>query len=157
MPDPDVTTLLGLANRGDEAAKEALYRLVEAELRKRAHARLRQERPPHGLQTTVLVDDAFLKLIGGQNLTWENRAQFYCLAAKVMRQVLVDEARHRAAVKRGGAVPVPLDSVPDPVDHAAADPLTLLGSGTARVAWDFSNTGTVQVQSGTLECDGAYV
>ena len=64
---------------------------------------------------------------------------------------------HRAATFDGGAVPVPLDSVPDPVDHAAADPLTLLGSGTARVAWDFSNTGTVQVQSGTLECDGAYV
>jgi len=126
-PDPDVTTLLGLANQGDDSAKEALYRLVEGELRRRAHARLRRERPPHLLQTTVLIDDAFLKLVGDANVTWANRSQFYCLAAKVMRQLLVDDARLRAATKRGGGnAPIALDAVPDPVMSNATEPLTML-------------------------------
>jgi RNA polymerase sigma-70 factor (ECF subfamily) len=126
-PVPDVTTLLGLANQGDESAKEALYRLVEGELRKRARARLRQEQSPHLLQTTMLVDDAFLKLVGGSNLTWTNRSQFYCLAAKVMRQILVDEARHRTATKRGGGdAAVPLHAVPEPADRTGPDPVSLL-------------------------------
>jgi RNA polymerase sigma factor (TIGR02999 family) len=126
IPDAEVTTLLGLANQGDEAAKEALYRLVESELRKLARGRLRHERAPHLMQTTVLVDEAFIKLVGSRNSTWLNRSQFYGVAAKVMRQLLVDEARQRAASKRGGAPPTSLDAVPDLVDRTAADPLTVL-------------------------------
>src|SRR5262249_562280 len=81
---PDGTALLTLAHQGDLSATDALYRLVEAELRKRAKARLRHARAPHGLCTTVLVDDAFVKLVGSRNFTWENRSQFYCLAATIM-------------------------------------------------------------------------
>jgi hypothetical protein len=77
------------------------------------------------MQTTMLIDDAFLKLVGGQSFTYQNRAQFYCLAARAMRQLLVDEARRRTAVKRGGeAEPKPLDGQAEPIDPSSADPRT---------------------------------
>jgi RNA polymerase sigma factor (TIGR02999 family) len=133
--EPDVTTLLGLANQGDARAQAALYRLVEGELRRHAQARLRHERPPHELQTTMLVDDVFIKLVGDQSLTWQNRAQFYCLAARVMRELLVDEARRRTADKRGGgAAPADLDGMAEPVDRAATDPATVLALQEALTA-----------------------
>jgi RNA polymerase sigma factor (TIGR02999 family) len=126
-PQPDVTTLLRLARDGERNAQEELYRLVEGELRRRAKACLRHERPGHDLQTTVLVDDAFVQLVGSNNMTWENRSHFYTIAAKVMRQMLVDEARQRAAAKRGGGDhPVPLDRVPEPAGRDQADPLAVL-------------------------------
>src|SRR5262249_5369675 len=126
-PRPDVTTLLCLAGGGDRHAQEELFRLVEGELRRRAKAYMRNERPGHDLQTTVLVDEAFVRLVGEDNMTWENRSQFYALAAKVMRQMLVDDARQRAACKRGGGdQPVPLDRVPELADRTATDPLTVL-------------------------------
>jgi RNA polymerase sigma factor (TIGR02999 family) len=126
-PQPDVTTLLGLAGRGDARAKEALFRLVEAELRRCAAGHMRRERHPHDLQTTVLVDDAFLRLVGNRGVTWESRSQFYCLAAKAMRQILVDEARRAAAQKRGGgARTVQLEQAPEPAALGSIDPLTRL-------------------------------
>jgi RNA polymerase sigma factor (TIGR02999 family) len=126
-PGPDVTTLLGLATQGDAKAQSALYRLVEGELRHRARAYLRHEGRRHALQTTLLVDDAFIKLVGAQSPTWENRAQFYCLAARVMRELLVDEARRRTADKRGrGAEPARLDDVAEPSRTDGLDPLTIL-------------------------------
>jgi RNA polymerase sigma factor (TIGR02999 family) len=77
--------------------------------------------------TTALMDEAFVKLIGDEQINWENRSQFYCFAAKVMRQLLVDDARLRAAEKRGGgAIPASLQEVADPVDPTGPDPLTLL-------------------------------
>jgi RNA polymerase sigma factor (TIGR02999 family) len=126
-PQPDVTTLLILAGGGDQHAQEELFRLVETELRRRAKALLRREQPDQLLQTTVLVDDAFVQLIGGKNVNWQNRSHFYALAAKVMRRILVDDARQRAASRRGGGdQPIPLDRIPQPVGCNAADPLTLL-------------------------------
>jgi RNA polymerase sigma factor (TIGR02999 family) len=123
-PQPDITTLLGLAGQGDRQAQEALYPLVEAELRKRAAAHMRHEHVRHDLQTTILIDDAYLKLVGQQNMTWESRAQFYCLAARVMGQILVDDFRKLAAARRGGGKPThSLDQVSAPVDWQAADPL----------------------------------
>jgi RNA polymerase sigma factor (TIGR02999 family) len=127
LSQPDVTTLLGLAVHGDQFAQSELFRRVESVLRKLAKARLRHEQPAHNLQTTVLVDEAFMKLVGDQEMIWENRAQFYCCAAKVMRQILVDDARRRAAKRRGGGErAVPLDTVPEPVERRALDPFTLL-------------------------------
>jgi RNA polymerase sigma-70 factor (ECF subfamily) len=124
---PDVTTLLGLAAHGDRQAQDELFRQVERELRSRAHARLRRERAQHDLQTTALVDDAFLKLVGDRQMAWENRSQFYCCAARVMRQILVDDARLRAAQKRGGGErPARLHRSADLVDRTCADPLTVL-------------------------------
>jgi RNA polymerase sigma factor (TIGR02999 family) len=116
-----------LAGSGDREAREKLFRLVQGELRRQAKARLRGERPGHDLQTTLLVNEAFVQLIGDQKVTWENRMQFYCFAARVMRQTLVDEARLRAAGKRGGGErPLPLERTADPVEHRPFDPLTLL-------------------------------
>jgi RNA polymerase sigma-70 factor, ECF subfamily len=126
-PQPDVTTLLCLAKDGDKCAQDELFRLVEAELRRRAKACLRRERPSHDLQTTVLVDDAFVQLIRSNNVTWENRSHFYATAAKAMRQILVDYARQRAAAKRGGGdQPIPLDHVPEPFVWNPSDPLVVL-------------------------------
>jgi RNA polymerase sigma factor (TIGR02999 family) len=123
----DVTTLLQLVGDGDRPARDALFRVVEAQLRKRAKARMRQERPGHILQTTVLIDDAFVKLVGARAMTWQNRSQFYRCAAQVMREILVDEARRRAVEKRGGGQrPVSLNHVADPVARRGLDPLTLL-------------------------------
>lgn len=127
MPQPDLTTLLIRASGGDKRAQEELFRLVEAELRRRAKAYLRRERPDQCLQTTVLVDDAFVQLIGDNNVNWQNRSHFYALAAKVMRRTLVDDARQRAAARRGGGDhPISLDRIPQPAGCNAADPLTLL-------------------------------
>src|SRR5271170_6841319 len=114
---PGITALLSLAARGDKSAQEELFRLVEGHLRRQARAYMRQAQPTHLLQTTVLIDEAFVKLVGDQEILWENRSHFYCFAARVMRQFLVDEARQRGADKRGGGVPpLPLQSVADPVD-----------------------------------------
>jgi RNA polymerase sigma factor (TIGR02999 family) len=126
-PPTDVTTLLGLASQGDRQAQEELFRLVEGDLRKRAKALLRRERPTPSLQTTVLVDEAFLRLVADPEQNWENRSRFYCCAARVMREIIVDEARRRAAEKRGGGEPpAPLDRVGDLVDWRSVDPLSLL-------------------------------
>lgn len=127
-PPAGVTTLLGRAGAGDPAAAEALYPLVEAELRRRAEAHLRRAGADPALQATVLIDDAFLKLVGDPNgPRWESRAQFYAVAARAMRQVLVDAARRRNALKRGGGgPPAGLDRVPEPDDGGAGDPARLL-------------------------------
>lgn len=126
-PQPDVTTLLILAGGGDKRAQEELFRLVEGELRRRAKAFLRHERPDQYLQTTVLVDDAFVQLIGDNKVNWQNRSHFYALAAKVMRRTLVDDARQRTATRRGGGDhPIPLDRIPQPVGCNTADPLIML-------------------------------
>jgi RNA polymerase sigma factor (TIGR02999 family) len=126
-PQPDVTTLLCRAGGGDRHAQDELFRLVEGELRRLAKAYMRRERPGHDLQTTVLVDEAFFQLVGKDKTTCENRLQFYAFASKVMRQVLVDLARRRAAAKRGGGdQPAPLDRLPELADPAASFQLTVL-------------------------------
>jgi RNA polymerase sigma factor (TIGR02999 family) len=131
-PQTDVTTLLGLAAQGDRHAQDKLFRELEKELRSRARARLRRERSPHDLQTTALVDEAFVKLVGDREMTWEDRSQFYCCAARVMRRILVDDARQRNAQKRDdGKRPAALHRVPDPVDRSSPDPLTLLALNEA--------------------------
>ena len=76
--------------------------LVESELRRLARSYLRRESPGHSVQTDMLVDDAFLRLTGKKNISWQSRAHFFGIAAKVMRQILVEHARKRTALKRGG-------------------------------------------------------
>src|SRR5262249_30290752 len=102
-------------------------RLVTGELRRRARASLRHERPDPALQTTVLIDDTFLKLLGDRSIAWEDRAQFYRLAARAMWQILVDHARKaRAQNEGGGARPAPLHEVPEPAAPGALGALDLL-------------------------------
>lgn len=99
----EVTQLLLAAGRGDEKAVSVLFEKVYDELRGIARNYLRDERPNHTLQATALVHEAFVRLIGSeQQIEWQNRAQFFSIAAQVMRHILVDYARKHAAEKRGG-------------------------------------------------------
>jgi RNA polymerase sigma factor (TIGR02999 family) len=104
-----VSQLLQAWGRGDLQAREDLVPLVYHELRKRASAYLRRERRDHTLQPTALVHEAYIRLLGQDRVTWLNRAQFFGVAAQIMRRILVDHARERQAAKRPGGVKVTLD------------------------------------------------
>jgi RNA polymerase sigma factor (TIGR02999 family) len=97
-----VTQLLCRWRGGDRAALDALMPLVYRELRRIAQHYLAQERREHTLQSTALVNEAYLRLVGQDLPQWQNRAHFFAVAAQMMRQILVDHARARAAAKRGG-------------------------------------------------------
>ena len=102
-PEPDgVSDLLRAWGQGDARAREDLMPLVYRELRRRAGAYLRNERRDHTLQSTALVHEAYVRLVG-QDVTWQNRAQFFGVAAQMMRRILVDHARRHHAAKRPGA------------------------------------------------------
>ena len=100
--DDDVTGLLVAWGQGDRAADSRLMEAVYADLRRVARRRLNAERRDHTLAPTALVHEAFLRLIDLQRVRWQNRAQFFAMAARLMRQILVDHARAHRAVKRGG-------------------------------------------------------
>lgn len=102
-PEPaDVTLLLQRAREGDARALENVFPLVYDQLQDLAGRQLRRERPGHTLQATDLVHEAYMKLVGGGDVDWRDRAHFLGIAARAMRQVLVDHARRRQAAKRGG-------------------------------------------------------
>src|SRR5215813_13307595 len=104
MPIPEnVTQLLVDWSRGDRTALDKLMPLVHSELRRLAGNYLRRERPNHTLQPTALVNEAYLKLIDQKSAKWKNRAQFFGVAAQLMRRILVDHARQHQAAKRGGS------------------------------------------------------
>jgi RNA polymerase sigma-70 factor (ECF subfamily) len=98
----EVTRLLRAWSDGDEAALARLVPLVESELHRLAGSYLRRERPGHTLQTTALVNEAYLRLIDDSAVLWQDRAHFYGVAAQLMRRILVDHARRRRKLKRGG-------------------------------------------------------
>jgi RNA polymerase sigma factor (TIGR02999 family) len=97
-----VTQLLQEGSLGDKGALDALLPLVYAELRRLAEAYLRRERAGHTLQPTALVHEAYLRLIDQKSVDWKNRAQFFGLAAQMMRRILITHAQGRHRVKRGG-------------------------------------------------------
>src|SRR5437899_7481959 len=103
QPPESVTQLLVKWGSGDEKALDKLMPLVYSELRRLAGNYLRRERQGHTLQPTALVNEAYLKLMDQKNAKWQNRAQFYGVAAQLMRRILVDHARQHRAAKRGGA------------------------------------------------------
>ncbi len=107
---PNVTELLLAWNAGDQQAQAELIAVIYDELRRVAAGYLHRERPNHTLQPTALVNEAFMRLIDGPQVTWQNRAHFFGIAANAMRQILVDYARKRQAQKRGsGEAPLSLD------------------------------------------------
>jgi RNA polymerase sigma factor (TIGR02999 family) len=111
----EVTRLLRAWSRGNEAALEALIPLIYRDLRQRAHRYMGRERPGHTLQTTALINEVYLRLVGSP-IAWESRNQFFAIAARMMRRILVDHARTRRSLKRGGeGRPVSLDE-----EHLAA-------------------------------------
>jgi len=99
----DVAGLVDAACRGDEQALATLVPLVYDELRRLAARYLRRERPGQTLQATALVHDVYLRLLHDSNLSWQNRAHFFGIAARSMRQILIERARTRGAAKRGGS------------------------------------------------------
>ena len=114
MNPSDVTTLLDGWRRGDRDALERLLPLVYSELRRIAARQLKNERPGHTLQPTALVHEAYLRLADQRHVDWQDQAHFFGVAAQVMRRVLVDHARRRAAVKRGeGAELVSIEQASD--------------------------------------------
>ena len=119
-----VASMVDAARNGDEHALATLVPLVYDELRRLAAGYLRRERPGHTLQPTALVHDAYIRLLQDSSLSWQSRAHFFGIAARSMRQILIERARARAAVKRGGdRVRVTFD--PGLIVAAPADPIDL--------------------------------
>jgi RNA polymerase sigma-70 factor, ECF subfamily len=106
----EVTQLLGDWRSGDERALDKLIAMVQPELRRLAHHYMSRERAGHTLQTTALLDEAYLLLADPSKPLWQNRTHFFAAAAQLMRRIMVDHARERQALKRGGdALKVTLD------------------------------------------------
>jgi RNA polymerase sigma factor (TIGR02999 family) len=125
-PPGEVTRLLEAAEAGDSDALDRLVPLVYEDLRRVAHRQLDREGSGHTLQTTALIHEAYLKLAAGGSVSATSRAHFLAIAARAMRQVLVDYARKRKAAKRGGGViSVTLGDEPQPTDASAEDLLAL--------------------------------
>lgn len=122
----DITTLLLEWRGGDESALDRLMPLVYEELRRLARRCMRLERVGHTLQTTALVNEAYLRMVNSSQVEWHDRAHFFAIAAQLMRRVLVDEARKRHYQKRGGEFTrIELDETVMAVDQHEYDLLAL--------------------------------
>src|SRR6059036_3815497 len=97
----DISTLLRAWSDGEQSALDRLTPIVYDELRRLAHRYMKRERPGHSLQTTALVNEAYMRLVDYKRMQWQNRAHFFAVSAQLMRRILVDHAR-RHNVKRGG-------------------------------------------------------
>ena len=102
IPEPDVTALLIEVANGNQAAQEKLVPLVYDQLKRLARRYMRRERAGHTLQTTALVHEAYLKLVGQHSTHWQGRDQFYGIAAQLMRRILIDHARRHATGETWG-------------------------------------------------------
>jgi len=98
----EITRLLAAWSDGDQSALDKLVPLVQSELHRLAHHYMGRERPGHTLQTSALVNEAYIRLIDWRNVRWQNRAHFFAVSAQLMRRILVDFARERNYLKRGG-------------------------------------------------------
>jgi RNA polymerase sigma factor (TIGR02999 family) len=122
----NVTQLLHAWSNGDQGARDDLMSVVYQELHRLAHHYMKREFPGHTLQTSGLVNEAFLKLVDQRNVQWRNRAHFFCIAAQMMRRILVDYARSRHFAKRGGGVPdLALDEALTVSDERSAEVVAL--------------------------------
>jgi RNA polymerase sigma factor (TIGR02999 family) len=136
----EITELLGQLRRGDTAAESKLAALVYEDLYRIAQRYMRRERREHSLQATVLVHDAYLRLVNQDEQNWQNRSHFFAVAARLMRQILIDHARMHKAQKRGGGGRLPLDDVllisDDRLDEILAvdEALTRLAERDGRLA-----------------------
>ena len=121
----DISTLLRAWTAGEQSALDKLTPIVYDELHRLASRHMKRERPGHSLQTTALVNEAYLRLVDYKHMQWQNRAHFFAVSAQVMRRILVDRAR-RHNLKRGGGVPhVSLDQAATVSGKPAADLVAL--------------------------------
>ena len=126
-PPGEVTLLLAQLREGNQEAVNQLVPLVYGELRKMAAAYMRREKVSHSLQATELVNEAYMRLAGGEAGQWQNRAHFFAIAANSMRQVLLDHARKRHAGKRGGTHAQKVDMDAELlVDHDSLDDVVIV-------------------------------
>lgn len=133
----EITALLAAWSDGNRAALDQLMPLVYDELRRMAHRYLGRERAGHTLESAALVNEAYLKLIGEQNMNWQNRAHFFAVAAQLMRQILVDYARTRNRDRRGGgAQRVSLEDALMVADEKFADLVALDDALKSLAAFD---------------------
>ena len=123
-PSQEVTQLLVAWSDGDQSALDKLLPLVEGELHRLAHRYMSRERQDHTLQTTALVNEAYLKLID-QKVEWQNRAHFFGIAAQVMRRILIDHARKHLGPRHGGGKTSSLDEVAVVSDERASELVAL--------------------------------
>ncbi|MGH9768946.1 MAG: sigma-70 family RNA polymerase sigma factor [Blastocatellia bacterium] len=122
----EITRLLVAWGQGDQTALERLMPLVYEELRRLARRHMNRQRPGHTLQTTALVNEAYLRLIDSSQVQWQNRAHFFAVSAQLMRRILVDFARSRKSLKRGAeARQVTLDDSLDISSERGADLIAL--------------------------------
>jgi RNA polymerase sigma-70 factor, ECF subfamily len=125
-PPKEMTRLLLAWSGGDRSALDRLLPLVEEELHRLAHRYMSREREDHTLQTTALVNEAYLRLIDQRRVRWQNRAHFFAIAAQTMRRILIDHARRRAFAKRGGgARELQLDEAAVLTDERASELVAL--------------------------------
>jgi RNA polymerase sigma-70 factor (ECF subfamily) len=139
MKDPsrsphEITQLLAEWSSGNQTALDKLYPLVYDELHRMARRYMNRERKGHTLQTTALINEAYVRLVDQKHVHWENRAHFFAISAKIMRRILIDHARLHAYAKRGGGVQkVSLDETALIADERASD-LLLLDEALNRLA-----------------------
>jgi RNA polymerase sigma factor (TIGR02999 family) len=134
-PSADVTRQLVRWSRGEQDALEELLPLVYGELRRIAGRQLRGERREHTLAPTALVHEVYLRLVDQRRANWQNRAQFFAVAAQLMRRILVDHARARRAHKRGGSATfVPLEEAREPATPAAVVDVLAIDTALTRLA-----------------------
>ena len=130
----EVTGLLLAWSDGDREAYDKLVPLVYEELHRLAHRHMRRERPGHTLQTTALVDEAYMRLVEQKGVRWQNRAHFFAISAGLMRRILVDHARAQARAKRGGgARALPLEEAA-PVSRERSTDLVALDEALRKLA-----------------------
>jgi RNA polymerase sigma factor (TIGR02999 family) len=145
-----VTDLLLDWSNGSEAALDRLTPLIYEELHRLAHRHMRRERRyqrGHTLQTSALVNEAYLRLIDQRNVRWQNRAQFFSIASRLMRRILVDHARaHHYAKRGGGAVKVSLDEAALVTHDRAAELVALDNALTSLAAIDERSSRVVELR-----------
>jgi RNA polymerase sigma factor (TIGR02999 family) len=135
----EISRLLQAWASGDQVALDRLAPAVYEELRRIARSHMRREHPGNTLQTTALINEAFLRLLGGANVDWRDRVHFFAVSAQMMRRILVDAARARMREKRGGLAPhMNLDEEIDAAPERAASMINLndaLDELRERLAW----------------------
>jgi RNA polymerase sigma-70 factor (ECF subfamily) len=150
MPTPsthEVTQLLLDWSDGDQAAFDALMPLVYDELRQMARRYMSRERPGHTLQTTALVNEAYLRLVDQKRVHWQNRAHFFAVASQAMRRILIDYARKQRYAKRGGGAPkISLEEAAVMSQERAADLVALDEALTTLASIDPQQSRVVELR-----------
>lgn len=147
MTNHQVTELLRQWSDGDQQALEEVMPMIYDELHQLAHKYIRREDPGHILQTSALINEAYLRLAERPKVHWENRGHFLGIAARLMRQILVDEARKKKSDKRGGdAIRIPFDEAANVVGQQAANVISLDDALTRLEAIDTRQSEIVELR-----------